>query len=383
MFTKTVKKTICTALLGSFALGAIVPALARAETDHSRLSGLERQELAVSSVPGIEMTTDQAKDLIIETNIGLIKYATGVDVKTLPFVSKLFPKEDSINYDRIAADTSRIVKEAFRENSIFEQQSYLAGAIKTLSRIATATKYSDKMVVTHMKDFDVIMDRTARPDLRESAAGYWASAAQMSLNAMGMRVAHDQQNKLLKEELADSARAYRHTVGKLAQDLRELAEKAREKQLGRCNWVYTDGGRGSWVEYQDHLEKKLKKFPTDAACEADRNANIKQGAHGVVYLEKLADKWMDLEVATRGGEHGLKSYEALKAPKTQEAMGGKQAFNLTEVRHNFEVYVASGGVERHGSVCKTIEESTIKGQMERRLPKDHTQLTKLLGLVGC
>lgn len=368
MKTKNFKRSMCVALASTFTLAAVAPSVSFAQ---------ERQTLAAEPM-NLKGMGDDARSLL-DTQQFVIKALSGVDIGDLPVLEHLFPKKESIDYERIAREVSRAIKEAFVENNIFDQQSKLEATVTGLSRHVKTGDITDANLVDRLNRLDDILARTEKTDIRLRAIGYYASAAQVSLGAMALRRTLRPESAGLKLDIWDSLREYRKKVIIAAQELRGVeVQRISNEDYSPC-FPYMGAG----FALNDIKEGKLTLYKSLALCQAERTDRIDKKAQLPEFLVSLYNSWKDAEMALLGGDEGLKAYKAVTNPETAKKLNlpayvtaymASSVIQLTE-----PVYYK----EHVGSVCNAIGAAIINGQFETRFPAGNVPRESLLRAANC
>jgi hypothetical protein len=370
---KTLKtKLTALTMTATLSLGAIAPAVASASDVPDNL--LSTQNLKLS---------DDEKQMIIDANAALIKLATGVDIKSLPILSALFPKKDVVDYERIARDVSRIVHEAFVENNVFDQNAKLGTVVTGLKRLVTTDTVKDEYLLAYMAGLDNILHRTSQNDLKERAVGYYASAAQMSLNAMGMRANLNPQNRKLKLDIWHSSQDYRAHVLNMDNLFRQRAQLKAEEHVTQCKYTFYSE-LTNYHSFSDHGEPQWFYGPNQKAdCERARASLIESRFKPLVspFLRDMADQWQIVQLGSQYGEKGVDVFNKLKDPYVEMAMHLPDPTAMSKMKNLFLDFSRRGWYHEGDSACDALERAIEKNVAEGRFPRGYEN--RLRSAVGC
>jgi hypothetical protein len=360
------------ALAGTFVMSAIAPSSSKADDRKSMKIEGQQQPLK-------EGMADDIKS-ILQTEAAIIKAIGGVDIMDAPILKDLFPKAEKIDYERIAREVSKVVKEAFVENNLFNEDAKLEATVHGLKRYMTEGRKDDAYLVGRLDHLDEVMARVSESDLRLRSAGYYTSAAQTSLGIMALRIARDPKNDGLREEAWLSIREYRANASLLGQQLRNVAnEKVREYVVG-CAYIPFQPKPFAFI---DNSDKTFHFYETMQKCESELTDYVWARTEVPEFLTKLINGWEKTEIANLGGEEGLASYEKAIDPKTAEGLGLSKWVAST-MKYDLMGFTDPNQYTDHlGSVCNAIGAGIQKQQAESKMPAGDEIRHSFLKAVKC
>lgn len=367
-----IKKNVCVAVASLISVSTVAPSMAKAQ---------ERQTVESKNLKIYDGVGDDVRN-ILDTEKAIILAVSGVDIsKDIPLLSKLFPEKNEIDYERIARDVARIVKQAFVENNIFDQQAKLAATNVGLKRYITVGKSDDNYLRGRLDHLDEIMARVSTDDLRIPAAGYYASAAQASLGVMALRIASEPGTPGLKLAAWDSLREYREHTNKLSNEIRDMEKKKLydEKVVSVCAHFPPNIPNA----FLDNTTGQLHAFNSMNECERARDANVEARVTSTDYLKSLIQSWMKTEIANLGGQQAVIAFEKLGSVEMAKKHNVAD-YNMKTIQQHVVAFTAPEFYKAHVlNTCNAFGMAIAESQYYKGFPQGDGPRGALLVDLGC
>lgn len=366
-----IKKNVCVAVASLLSVSTIAPSAAKAQ---------ERPSIEAKNLKIYDGVGDDVRN-ILDTEKAIILAVSGVDIsKDIPLLSKLFPEKNEIDYERISRDVARIVKQAFVENNIFDQKAKLAATTVGLKRYITVGKPDDNYLRDRLDHLDQVMARVSEDDIRLAGAGYYASAAQVALGVMALRISTEPGTPGLKLAAWESLRDFRTHTEKLASEIwaMERNKLVADKVVSTCDFYAINV-----YDFLDNTAGKRYKFPTMRECELARDANLDARITSTNYLKALAESWKKTEVANLGGQGAVTAYEKLG----NEAIATKfnvSPMSMTLIQQKVTSFTAPDFYKAHVlNTCNAFGMAISERQYYGGFPQGDGPRGALLVELGC